>query len=72
LEEACRLRAEFTEEQLRPAPLLTGDDLIELGFAPGPLFKQILDAVEEQQLEGALDSREDALRFLQQNFDRAG
>jgi tRNA nucleotidyltransferase/poly(A) polymerase len=71
-EEACRLRAGFTEEQLRPAPLLTGDDLIALGFAPGPLFRQILDAVEEQQLEGALDSREDALRFLQQNFDRAG
>lgn len=71
-EHARRLRAELTEEQLRPAPLLTGDDLIELGYTPGPLFKQILDTLEEHQLEGTLSTRDEALRFVHTLFDRAG
>lgn len=46
--------AERPPEQLKPAPLLTGSDLIELGYRPGPLFTEILEALEEAQLEGAL------------------
>ena len=55
-------------EHLRPPVLLTGADLIALGFAPGPLFREILTAVEDAQLEGQLDSYRSALRFVQRKF----
>lgn len=45
-------------------PLVTGQDLIELGFVPGPRFKEILDAVKERQAGGALKNREKALEFI--------
>ena len=56
------------KEHLRPPALLTGADLIALGFAPGPLFREILTAVEDAQLEGQLDSYRSALRFVQRKF----
>ena len=60
--------AELKKEHLRPPALLTGSDLIALGFAPGPLFREILAAVEDAQLEGQLDSYQSALRFVQRKF----
>ena len=60
--------AELKKEHLRPPALLTGNDLIALGFAPGPLFREILAAVEDAQLEGQLDSYQSALRFVQRKF----
>jgi len=53
-------------EEIRPTPLLTGNDLIAAGLTPGPAFKEILAAVEDAQLEGQLHTREDALRFVRQ------
>ena len=41
-------------EQIRPAALISGDDLIALGYRPGPRFKEILSAVEDAQLEGEI------------------
>jgi poly(A) polymerase len=55
-------------EAIRPAPLITGADLIEAGYEPGPRFKQILAAVEDAQLEGRIASRAEALEFVQQEF----
>jgi tRNA nucleotidyltransferase/poly(A) polymerase len=46
-------RAVWTEIDLFPARLISGQDLIDGGFAPGPRFKRALDAVEDAQLEGA-------------------
>ena len=69
LYEFCQERlAALKKEQLRPPALLTGSDLIALGFAPGPLFREILAAVEDAQLEGQLDSYQAALRFVQRKF----
>jgi poly(A) polymerase len=45
--------------------LITGEDLQALGFRPGPIFKQILQAVEDAQLEGTLSQKEDAIRYVQ-------
>lgn len=56
-------------EQVRPLKLISGDDLIALGLRPGPEFKAILEAVEEAQLNGTLESREEALQFAR---ERAG
>ena len=54
--------------EIRPEPLVSGDDLIALGHKPGPQFKEILSAVEDQQLEGSLHTREAALDFVKTNF----
>jgi poly(A) polymerase len=63
--------AELGEEQLRPKPLLTGRDLIELGHEPGPLFGKMLAAVEDAQLEGRLQSKDDALALVRAQFGDA-
>jgi len=55
-------------EQIRPQLLLTGDDLIAAGYKPGPDFKEILTAVEDAQLEGAIRSKDEAMAFVQGNF----
>src|SRR5579863_8227313 len=57
---------------MRPAPLITGDDLIASGYAPGPRFKKILSAVEDGQLEGRLRSRDEALTFVHSEFPNGG
>ncbi len=44
-------------------PLLQGRDLIALGLEPSPRFKEILDEVYAQQLEGKLETRDEALNF---------
>jgi poly(A) polymerase len=56
--------AEFSAEPLIPAPLVTGRDLIDLGIEPGPRFKQWLEAVQTEQLEGRIDQRAAALDFI--------
>jgi poly(A) polymerase len=60
--------AETPVAAMRPAPLVTGDDLIAAGYEPGPRFKEILRAVEDGQLEGRLASREAALQFVAREF----
>ncbi len=56
------------DDEIKPPPLVSGIDLIGLGFKPGPLFKIILDKIEEQQLEGDVLNKEDALDFISKNF----
>jgi poly(A) polymerase len=55
-------------EAIRPTPLITGRDLIEAGYEPGPRFKEVLAAVEDAQLEGRLASREAAMEFVLRDF----
>jgi poly(A) polymerase len=71
---------EFTREKMaaippdamRPAPLITGDDLISAGYAPGPRFKEILSAVEDGQLEGRLTNKKAAAEFVAREFPLSG
>ena len=60
--------ATLPPEQVRPKPLLSGDDLIAAGYKPGPLFKEILSTVEDAQLDGRLQTKEDARRLVEQQF----
>ena len=65
------LQKKLTEipiEEIRPPALLTGDDLIAVGYAPGPKFREILDAVEDAQLERRLSSGEAAIEFVKRAF----
>jgi poly(A) polymerase len=63
-----RFLAETPPEQVRPPRLVTGDDLIAMGYKPGPPFHAILEAVEEAQLSGRVTTREAALRLIQAEF----
>jgi len=61
---------EFGQEQLKPEPLVTGADLIALGYAPGPLFSRILHTVEDAQLEGSVTTSDEALELVRALFPR--
>jgi tRNA nucleotidyltransferase/poly(A) polymerase len=60
--------AETPEEQVRPQRVLTGTDLSEMGYIPGPAFSEILRAVEDAQLEGQIASKEEAEEFVRKKF----
>lgn len=60
--------AETPPEQVRPTRLLTGDDLSEMGYIPGPEFQTILRALEDAQLEGSLSRREQAIAFVKSHY----
>jgi poly(A) polymerase len=55
-------------EEVRPTPLVTGDDLIAAGYSPGPLFKEILAAIEDAQLDGKLQSKPEAMGLVRREF----
>jgi poly(A) polymerase len=57
---------------MRPVPLITGDDLIAVGYKPGPQFKKILSAVEDGQLEGRLQTKNEAIAFVGTEFPSEG
>jgi len=63
--------AETPPAEIRPTPLVSGNDLIDAGYEPGPHFKEILEAVEDAQLEGQLQSREQAMQFIAREFPRS-
>ena len=64
----CGKLLELSQETLRPARLINGHDLIELGLDPGPLFSEILNSVEDRQLEGSLISKEQALDWVETHY----
>jgi poly(A) polymerase len=63
-----RKREEFANEPIIPPPLVRGDDLIALGFKPGPKFGEILEAVETRQLEGTFHTRDEALEWVKREY----
>jgi len=58
------------EEELRPERLITGQDLIEAGYTPGPGFGPALERVETAQLEGEISTREEALALARLVLDK--
>jgi poly(A) polymerase len=65
-----RTLVETPPEQIRPARLLTGDDLLEMGYQPGPVFSEMLRAVEDAQLEGQLKTRDEAKEYVMHSFGK--
>ena len=55
---------EFEHEHIHPPRLISGEDLLALGFQPGPVFKEIMEYVEDAQLEGEIATRDHALELL--------
>lgn len=71
-ETARKLLAETPPEQVRPARLLTGDDLKDMGYSPGPDFQRILTALEDAQLEGLIHTRDEAVSLLKRTYSQGG
>jgi len=65
---AQRFLDETPPEQVRPERLLTGDDLLAMGYRPGPQFAQILGSIEDAQLEGQIKTRKEARDFVLRNY----
>ena len=59
---------ETPPEQVRPERILAGDDLLALGFQPGPEFARILRGIEDAQLEGTLKTKKEAREYAIKNF----
>jgi poly(A) polymerase len=65
---ALLIRDEWIRPQAKNPPLISGNDLIELGLKPGPLFKTLLSKINEEQLEGTVQSREEALDWIKKGI----
>jgi len=59
---------EFSREDVRPKPLLTGGDLLMMSFKPGPLIGRILRALEEMQLEDKIRTADEARSWVSTTF----
>lgn len=55
-------------EEIRPARLITGNDLIAMGYEPSPAFSRILEALEDEQLEGRISTKDDAMAYIRQEW----
>jgi poly(A) polymerase len=67
-----RFLAETPAEQVRPQRVLTGNDLSQMGYIPGPLFSEILRAVEDAQLDGLIATKEEAEEFVRKKYSLRG
>jgi poly(A) polymerase len=59
---------ELAKEPPPPTRLLTGADLVAMGYKPGPEFSRMLRSMEDAVLEGQIHSREEALKFVETQF----
>jgi poly(A) polymerase len=55
----------FEPEEIRPPKIVTGKHLINMGFKPGPIFREILTDIEDKQLEGVIIDQKEALDYVQ-------
>jgi poly(A) polymerase len=63
-----RFLDETPPEQVRPERLLSGHDLLAMGYRPGPQFARILRGIEDGQLEGQIKTKEEAKDYVLGNF----
>ena len=63
-----RKQNEFPPEEIKPPPLVSGHDLIEMGLVPGPFFTEILAKIEEMQLEKEITTKKEALAWVRANY----
>ena len=67
-----RFLAETPAEQVHPQRVLTGNDLSQMGYISGPLFSEILRAVEDAQLDGQIASKSEAEEYVRKKFALKG
>jgi poly(A) polymerase len=66
----CLHLLELSKEEgiVHPPPLIRGDDVMALGYQPGPTVGRILNLIRQRQVEGQIKTREEALRVLRERF----
>ena len=66
----CLRILELFEEKdiVHPPPLITGHDVMAMGFPEGPEVGQLMNFIREKQVEGELKTREEALEALKEKF----
>lgn len=62
----CRERLEWPSEKLNPQPLMNGDQLKDLGVTPGPQFGKILQEIRDKQLDGEIETADQAVDFARE------
>ena len=65
-----RKAAEVPPESLRPPRVVTGHDLLALGFLAGPRLGRVLAEIEELQLEERIRSRDEALAYARERLEK--
>jgi poly(A) polymerase len=56
------------KEIVDPPPLITGNDILSLGYQAGPKVGHILNLIRRKQVEGEIKTREEALKVLREEF----
>lgn len=64
----CRGKLKEYAHRLNAPPLIMGEDLISMGYKPGPHFKKMLRTVEDLQLEGAFRTKDGAIKYVKRLF----
>ncbi len=67
-EDKRKLLSSYLSRWREVKPFLTGDDLIKLGFKPGPVFSEIMDTLKVARVRGEVGSREDEIKYVVQKF----
>ena len=47
----------------------TGQDLINMGFKPSPVFKHVLKSLLDAKLDGLIEDRQDEILYIEKNVD---
>ena len=71
-EYAMAVYSSIPEEEIAPAPLIRGDDLIAMGLEPGPVFGELLEEVRDAQLDGAVKSKKEGLAMVRRLLEEKG
>ena len=64
--EHARQKLQLPPELLNPKPLISGNELLDLGLEPGPKIKEILYAIRDAQLEQIVASPEEAIALARE------
>jgi poly(A) polymerase len=71
--EFCRSALEhLSPDEIRPIALISGKDLISMGYVPGPAFKVVLSRLEDAQMDGLIQHREGAIEMAKLVFKEMG
>ena len=53
------------------SPQLSGDELKTMGYTPGPQFKMMLNHLIEAQLDGHINTKEEAVALIRRTYNPA-
>lgn len=67
-EKVKRLISSYFTRLKGTQPLTKGEDLINAGFQPGPLFKEIFDRLLEARLNGQTKTKADEIHLVHEEF----